>query len=64
MEQRRYGFNKEQGTKGTVGRAAGSFPFIYFTFGRGEESESVPGSGLTQPLELVTTGLRADTGIL
>lgn len=40
MEQRRYGFNKEQGTKGTGGRVARSFPFIYFTVGRGERKRA------------------------
>lgn len=30
MEQQRYGFNKEQGTKGTAKRAAISLPFYLF----------------------------------
>lgn len=39
-------------------------PFLLFISHLGEESESAPGFGLTQPQEPVTFGLRTDTGIL
>lgn len=53
---------KSKGPK--VQTAEQPVPFLLFISHLGEESESAPGFGLTQPQELATFGLRTDPGFL
>lgn len=54
MEQQRYGFNKEQGTKGTANRAAIFLSFLFISH-LVEQGKSTPHFHLTQPQESVVT---------
>lgn len=59
MEQQRYGFNKEQGTKGTAKRAAISLPFYLFHIWPGRvKAHHIFFMHVTQAAESVVTLLR------